>query len=339
MSVTIYKDKNYQGVYANLSPGFYSGRDLIGCPHQSTSCEDLDNAINSIRVYPNVVVAFADSHAISASGGGARVLMGPTDVSDLTALAMNNRISSMLVVPFRAYDSAIPVAGDGVTLYESYAKNGRRSTLRRGDYPPSRLSSEEVKMPGPSVQSLQVKAGVVVILYNGSNFETTKDAVMVVGPTLVEDLDRMGMSGQVNSIRVLYSDPYDVPGRPVLALGSPRAYTPGGLWGYDPAATYSPSGDMRGEPTGALQALLAEDDAPARTLARTRTLTRDRSPALQSGPPPPGVQQTWKLFAIVIFAILVAVIAALIARPRVVVAKTAGQYAATTYGAPEHVEM
>jgi hypothetical protein len=268
MSATVYKNVNYQGVYAQLHPGFYSGRDLVGCPHQSTSCEDLDNAINSIRVDPNVIVAFADSHAISASGGGARVLIGPAEVSDLTALGMSNRISSVLVVPFRAYDSAIPAPDGGVTLYDSYSMTGRRSLLRRGDYPPARLTSEEVKLPGPQVTSLSVAAGVIVVLYSGPNFETTADAVMVVGPTVVEDLDRVGMSGRVRSIRVLYSDPFDVPGRPTLGLGSARAYTPGGALGLAWPSRAAPSAAPRPTAlTGALDLLMSGDSNPSPSAA------------------------------------------------------------------------
>jgi hypothetical protein len=240
----------------------------VGCPHQSTSCEDLDNAINSIRVDPNVIVAFADSHAISASGGGARVLIGPAEVSDLTALGMSNRISSVLVVPFRAYDSAIPAPDGGVTLYDSYSMTGRRSLLRRGDYPPARLTSEEVKLPGPQVTSLSVAAGVIVVLYSGPNFETTADAVMVVGPTVVEDLDRVGMSGRVRSIRVLYSDPFDVPGRPTLGLGSARAYTPGGALGLAWPSRAAPSAAPRPTAlTGALDLLMSGDSNPSPSAA------------------------------------------------------------------------
>jgi hypothetical protein len=234
MSVSIHRDVDFQGPFALLRPGFYSGKDLVGCPHQSTSCEDLDNAVNSIRVDPNVIVALADGYSISASGGGARVLIGPVEVSDLTALGMNNRISSLLIVQYRAYDSAIPAPAGGVELYDSYGRTGRRSFLRRGDYPPARLASEEVRMPGQRVVSLAVEPHVVAVLYNGDAFETTKDAVMVVGPTVIEDLERLGMHGRVNSIRVLYSDPFDVPGRPVLPLGTARDYTPGGGLGYTP---------------------------------------------------------------------------------------------------------
>ena len=222
MSATVYKDVDFQGVYAQLYPGLYSGRDLVGCPHLSTNCEDLDNAISSIRLDPNVIVAFADSHALSASGGGgARVLVGPAEVPDLAALGMSGRISSIRTVPYRAYDSATPPPGGGATIYDSYGMTGRRAALRRGDYTPGRLTSEEVKFPGPNVMSVSVDPGVIVILYAGANFEIVSDAIMAVGPTRIEDLDRVGMGGRVRSIRVLYGDPFDVPGRARLG---PSAY-------------------------------------------------------------------------------------------------------------------
>jgi hypothetical protein len=275
MSVAVYKDIDFQGVFAQLGPGLYAGKDLVGCPHQSTSCEDLDNAINSIRVDQNIVVCFADSQAISASGGGARVLIGPAEVSDLTALGMSNRISSVLVVPYRSYDSAIPSPNGGVVIYDSYGATGRHSSLRRGDYTSSRLTSEEVKLAGKNIVSLSVQAHVVAVLYAGDNFETTLDAVMVVGPTVVEDLDRLGMSGRVGSIRVIYSDPYDVPGRPTIPLGSARAYTPGGALGYSGPLGYGgppmPPGfgpgtaafRRTGLSTGALDLLMSDDDDPS----------------------------------------------------------------------------
>ena len=240
MSATVYKDVDFQGVYAQLYPGLYSGRDLVGCPHLSTNCEDLDNAISSIRLDPNVIVAFADSHALSASGGGgARVLVGPAEVPDLAALGMSGRISSIRTVPYRAYDSATPPPGGGATIYDSYGMTGRRAALRRGDYTPGRLTSEEVKFPGPNVMSVSVDPGVIVILYAGANFEIVSDAIMAVGPTRIEDLDRVGMGGRVRSIRVLYGDPFDVPGRARLG---PSAYGLGpSVYGLGPTNQLSSS--------------------------------------------------------------------------------------------------
>lgn len=322
MSVTVYKNVSFEGVFAQLGPGFYSGKDLAGCPHQSTSCEDLDNAINSLRVDPNIVVAFADGHSISASGGGARVLIGPAEVSDLTALGMSNRISSVLVVPYRAYDSAIPAPGGGVTLYDSFSLTGRRSSLRRGEYSKARLASEEVKMPGKDVVSVEVAAHVLAILYNGDNFETTMDAVMVVGPTLVEDLERLGMSGRVNSIRVLYSDPFDVP-RPSLPLGSARAYTPGGALGYSHGRRISPPRPAL--TPGALDLLMPRSSDPSSPSNWAGSTSRARPPAAPAAPAPPQApapptiiivepprKETlgWRLFALIVIFIAIVAFAA-----------------------------
>lgn len=209
MAATIYKNINFQGIFAQLRPGLYSGRELIGCPHQSTNCEDLDNAVNSIRVDANIIVAFADSHAISASGGGARVLLGPAEISDLSTIGMGNKISSVFVAQYRVNEYASPAPDGGVILFDNYSLTGRRSELRRGDYTSNRLSSEEVKFPGSRIVSLSVASNFIVILYKGSNFESSMDAVMVVGPSSVEDIDRLGLCcGAVQSIRVIYNEPF-----------------------------------------------------------------------------------------------------------------------------------
>jgi hypothetical protein len=229
MSVTAYKNVNYGGAFMALGPGFYSGQDLVGCKHSSSSCEELDNATNSLRVDQGIVVAFAASMAITASGGGARVLVGPAEVPDLARLGMSNQISSILVLPHRAYDSAMP-RSDSVTISDGYAFGGRSTRLRRGDYSAERLRTDEINVR--SVASLSVEAHTLAILYSGPDFNSDADAVVVVGPTRLDDLDRLGMSGRVGSIRVLYSDPFDTPGRPVLPHGTARDYTPGGLGPY-----------------------------------------------------------------------------------------------------------
>jgi hypothetical protein len=203
MAVTVYKDTEFQGIYARLTTGFYSGRDLVGCAHLSSSCEEIDNAINSIRVEANTIVSFADGHSISASNGKARVLIGPVDISDLNALGMSNRISSIRIASFRPYDWVAPIDKKAI-ICDGYSLIGRRSELRRGDYTMARLASEEVKLT--SLRSLSVESGVLAILYEGPNFETTMDAIMLVGPTIVEDLNTVGMLERIKSIRILYND-------------------------------------------------------------------------------------------------------------------------------------
>jgi hypothetical protein len=231
MSVTIFKDTGFSGIYAVLGPGLYTGKDLVGCPHQSTSCEEIDNAINSIRVDRNVVVAFAEGHSLKASG--ARVLVGPVDIPDLAAIGMANKISSIMVIPVREYDSAIPPGPGGVSIYDGYDMMGRRSFLRRGAYTPARLVSEEVKMAGDKIVSITAEAHSLAILYEGPNFDIGSNAVVVVGPTTIDDLDRVGMRGLVKSIQVMYTDPFDTPNRPRLPNGTARDYTPGAMFGFN----------------------------------------------------------------------------------------------------------
>lgn len=307
MTATVYKDLNFQGVYAQLRPGFYSGRDLVGCPHLSTNCEDLDNAISSIRVDPNTVVAFADSHALSASGGGgARVLVGPAEVPDLAALGMSGRISSVRAVPYRAYDSATPPPAGGATIYDSYGMTGRRAALRRGDYASGRLTSEEVKLSGPSVMSVSVNPGVILILYAGANFETASDAVMVVGPAAVEDLDRVGMGGRVRSIRVLYGDV------PTLASWGASA-RPGdsltgdsltGMWGV----FGRPRGGSSGAPAGGLCPLLTYTVvSPTDAMARAWPNGSGESVAAGSATTPKGLYWMVLLLFIITVALSICV--------------------------------
>lgn len=248
MSVTLFKEPNFGGIYARLPPGLYAGKDLVGCPHQSTSCEDFDRQISSARIDRNTILAFSDSTALRASSatpgdigsGRARVIIGPAVVPDLGAMA--GRVGAVMVLPIREYDSALPPGIGGVTLYDSPSQMGRRTLLQRGDYDAAWLASDSVRAPGGRIESLRVEAHVVAILYAGPGFEPDGDAVAIVGPTEVDDLDRLGFAGRVGSIRVLYTDPYDVPGRPTLPLGTVRDYTPGGHTGYNPGGVAHPHG-------------------------------------------------------------------------------------------------
>lgn len=230
-SIIIYQNADYKGPFLTLGPGFYSGEnDLVGHGYHSSQDANLYRNINSIRVQPNTIVALYGSTAPSASGGS-RVIQGPAEFADLGSIGMTDKISSVLVVPFKTYDSGIP-RGGGATISNQPSLFGMRSDLVRGDYNPSRLNGDEIRMPGPSIQSLQVEPHCLAILYSGPHFDTTMDAVAVVGPTLVDDLSLLGMLGRVASIRIIYTDPYDVPyGRPISPLGSSRDYLPGGSWG------------------------------------------------------------------------------------------------------------
>lgn len=210
MTATIYKDAQFQGIFASITSGLYSGRQLTGCHNQSNSCEELNNAINSIRVGTNTIVVVADNLSITASGGGSRTFIGPMDIPDLSTVGMANKISSILVIPFKSYNSAQP-ASCGVTLFDSYGGQGRRAKLTQGDYPNSRLISEEVKFSGKNVISIDVGANAIAILYDSDNFEQNSDSIVCVGRTLIDDVQSIGMLDKIKSIRVMCSDPGDAP--------------------------------------------------------------------------------------------------------------------------------
>jgi hypothetical protein len=199
MSVTVYKEKNFQGVFYRLKEGYYSGKELIGCQNQSYHCEDLDNAINSIRIDKNTIVALSSNYSIRADKS--RVYIGPLEISDLKD--MSDTISSIYIVSFQDYNSSIIPQDTGVTLFSDYNFNGKRSILHQGDYSKSRLASEEVKFNPDNLMSLIIENGVIVILYKEDNFQQSSDAYMIAGPRQINNLDNIGMN--VKSIRVLYS--------------------------------------------------------------------------------------------------------------------------------------
>jgi len=264
MTATIYRDAGFGGPFARYPPGFYSGRELVGYQHQSTHGEELDNEISSLRVDPNTIAAIYNTPSLSAARG-ARVIVGPSDVPDLGALGMGPAsgagVSALLVLPFKGYDSAVPVApGSGATLYADYNQGGKHSFLPRGDYDAGRLASEEVRFPANRARSIAVTANALAILYAGPSFDADRDATVVVGPTVVGDLERLGFADRVSSVRVLYSDPFDVPpsaGRPTpltamtAALGTTRLYTPQGWAG--PLTPPAFTGDAGGPPIGGPQ--------------------------------------------------------------------------------------
>jgi len=199
MSVTVYKEKNFQGIFYRLKEGYYSGKDLIGCQNQSYHCEDLDNAINSIRIDKNTIVALSSNYSMRADKS--RVYIGPLEIPDLKD--MSDTISSIYIVSFQDYNSSIIPQDTGVTIFADYNFNGKHSTLHQGDYSKIRLLSEEVKFNPDNLMSLIVENGVVVILYKEDNFQSSSDAYMIAGPRQINNLDNIGMN--VKSIKVLYS--------------------------------------------------------------------------------------------------------------------------------------
>ena len=212
MSATIYRDTNYQGPFAQIHPGIYSRQDLQAFRNQSAVREGLDNAISSMRVGPNTIVALYGGEPPSASAR-ARVLVGPYEVSDMDALRMDDKISAIQVFSFKEYGAGTPHTG-GAVFYSGYEGRGKNSILKQGDYNAARLTSEEVKFPDNRLRSLRVSANVIVILYDGPDFDTSMDAVVIVGPTMIGNLDCIGFIDRVSSVRIVYTDPYDTPMHP-----------------------------------------------------------------------------------------------------------------------------
>jgi len=204
MAVTIYKDVGFNGLYAHMEPGTYSGQQIRGYNNQSPyeSGEFLDNEINSIRVKSGTIAVINSGYSQSATDG--RVIIGPKDISDLSSIGMSNKISSIQIVNYRRYDSS-SVRGGNVFLYSDYNMGGRRSILGNGDYNKTRLQSKEVS-GFDQIRSISVDAYMIAILYSGNNFEEDLDATIVIGPSSDGDLSRVGIIDRVNSIRVYYVD-------------------------------------------------------------------------------------------------------------------------------------
>ena len=205
MAVTIYKDVGFNGIYAHMEPGLYSGQQIRGYNNQSAyeSGEFLDNEINSIRVKSGSIAIINAGYSQSATDG--RVLIGPKDISDLSSIGMSNKISSIQIINYRKYDSS-RVRHGNVFLYSDYNLGGRRAILGSGDYNKTRLQSKEVS-GFDQIRSISVDSNMIAILYSGNNFEENSDSMVIIGPNSEGDLSRVGIIDRVNSIRVYYVDP------------------------------------------------------------------------------------------------------------------------------------
>ena len=212
MPVLLYRDKNFEGPVIRLQPGFYSGRkDLEGTTRGSSYGEDLDNEISSVRVDQGYIAVLYGGYGESASSGGARTLVGPTEVADLSVIGMNDKASSIKVILYEPFQAAIP-RDFGVTLFNNVhqARPGSSGIhLGQGDFDRTRLDSDEVLLGSSGVQSLCVGPNTIAVLYEGATFDSTLDSVLIGPNTCVQDVADIGMEqgggSKVNSIRVLYA--------------------------------------------------------------------------------------------------------------------------------------
>ena len=210
MPVTLYRDANFEGPFLKLQPGFFSGeRDLRGGTRGSSQDENLDNKISSVRV-DNGYIAVLYGGLSASARSGSRVLIGPAEVADLGAVGMDDKTSSIRVVTYQPYVSAVP-RDFGVTLSESFGPTpsfGIR--IGQGSYDRARLDSEEVRLNGRGVMSLCVGPSTLAVLHEGGDFESTQNSVLILPNTCVDDVGDIGMLGddgnsKINSIQVLYA--------------------------------------------------------------------------------------------------------------------------------------
>jgi len=205
--VTIYRDAGFAGTYARLARGDYRNRALETCDRSGGGCEAAADEISSIRVEANTLAVVADSSGGGFSANSAtRVVTGPAEIADLGALGLDDRVSYVGVVPFRAYDSGTPPPDGGVTLHTGYGGSGRRAVLHRGDYSAARLGGVETGLAPADVRSVTVAAGCIAVLGTGAPGEQNANAVLVRGPGSVE-IDDLGFDGDLLSVRVLYDTP------------------------------------------------------------------------------------------------------------------------------------
>jgi hypothetical protein len=261
MAVVAYREADFQGLVARLGPGLHAGRGIVGCPNRSSNCEE-DMPVGSLRVEPNTVACVSASRSLvgagTGGGGGARVLVGPAEVPALAGLGLP-RAGAVLVVPFRPYDGADPPFGRAVAVFSAFGRAGIPTFLGRGDFSAARLASEEVR--AREVASLEVAAGAIALLFAGPDFEAGQDALAVVGPAVVDDVERLGLPA-VRSLRVLLGTLGGPPPGGGLGGGAlPGSALPGaGLGSGAPigeAGGLPWGGGARGGPgaTGALAAL------------------------------------------------------------------------------------
>ena len=233
MPVILYKDANYEGAYLRLQPGFYAGqRDLEGATQGSSYGEPLNREVSSIRVDDGYIAVLYGTVSESATGG-ARTLIGPTEVPDLGAVGMDDKTSAIKVLLYEQWKAAVP-RDFGVTLYSSPYKSGSRVEIGQGDFDRARLDSPEVNLGSNRIQSVCAGSDTIVVLYEGNNFESTMNSIVVTPGGCIEDVATAGMTDSaghpvVGSIRVLYaaSKAGMDPARPGVAAGisaTERAY-------------------------------------------------------------------------------------------------------------------
>jgi hypothetical protein len=204
MPLLLYEEKDFGGRYARLSPGFYSGRGLVGREARSTTDVEFNNLASSARLDPGYIAALYSGLAGEpGSGGTSRVLIGPAEVSDLGSLGLDNKVSAVRVWSYTELRG--PAEGERAILFGQPQRTGQRTVIPRGDWSRARLEGPETRLHG-EVQSLCVARQTLAVLYEGKNLEPDSRAHVVEGPACLDDMYRVGL--EVNSLKVIPLEPH-----------------------------------------------------------------------------------------------------------------------------------
>lgn len=197
--LTVYANPNFQGDFFGFGPGDYLVNNL-----QTAGPIDFNDKISSVRVGQNVVVemfnnsAFRSGTAVDSS----RVVVGPAEIANLNSLGnFDKKISALRVRRIKMENSYV-ANPQRVTIADQYSLGGRTGALGPGKYNMQRLTSAEYKFTDNSIRSIDVPPYLLVILYDADNFDNTKNAIAVIGPQRIDNLDDIGMSGLISSIAV-----------------------------------------------------------------------------------------------------------------------------------------
>ncbi len=197
MSVTVYEGKNFEGAPMHLDIGDYD-------KHYMEVAQGSGQKIGSIRIDAGTLLVVSDSTSIAARG--TRIFVGPSTVNNVEHLGLYGDIVSLKVRSF--VESGHPSLGP-VEVFTGVGYDGLNRMLGVGDYPVGRLVTSEdggPALPDNSIQSIKVPEGVVVILYDGPNFDAGLKSIFIVGPSNIADLNTYGISKMISSIKVISID-------------------------------------------------------------------------------------------------------------------------------------
>lgn len=197
--LTVYEDINFQGEHFNFGPGTYMTADL-----RDTHYFNFNDAISSLRVGPNTVVELFNHGSMSSGDApdSSRVIIGPSQVADLSTIGFNDKISTIRVRKFVRENSYASAHG-AVTVSNGYSFNGKNRTLPQGQYDAARLSSSEFKFDDNTIRSIFVDEFTLAILYDDPNLDGTKNAIAILGPRRLNDLNAIGFDNKLSSLEVI----------------------------------------------------------------------------------------------------------------------------------------